>query len=696
MQTQPQQSVDKQPKQKRYSLSRLALAAVLIVLFCVLPLILNIYRVIKSSDFVIYLGLFGFAIAIIVVIFDDIIGFVQDKLSDFRRRRHRAVFLISYTFFDHNWAKWIRRQLIQASYKKNEIILRELNTEDNDLSGFKKEIHEASKDAQYIISLVSLEYLEPIRLHEEWYHDFKHRIKQGDLVFINIINTRLDISLVSLPKINLVEAGVDEERARERLINGLPAPLRKRSRSLDRDISADENEDDDIYFPGDLPPVWYFPDSTRFFTGREDILMSLHTEFRNSRLPQALFGIQGIGTTAIAKKYAHRYHGEYSCGLWIHMPPHQEYQEDIRNIGRLLELPGEKGTIDGLHEEIMDWLDKHENWLLILDRCENPTEVRTFIPQRRRGHILLTTPVNALGQNINMISVGPMDEQEGALLLLRRVLRISLNDSLEKASQEDQYLAMSISRETGGFPKVLNLAGVLVKSGMTLSEFFEAYKTQRNKLAEMFAQIDDDDAPTVLQGFQRQGDQAQASAWSVAFEKLKNSKNVAVELLQFCAFFYHDTIPLEIIKKLPALAALDHLHLVGIIMELKKYCLLERDDRTGSLHINPYVQAVLQDSMDNDTKKRLAEQVVQATHSVVYPYFENNSFQELQKYIQHAKACADFILEYNMHFEKAADLLDIVGKYKTQDGNEDAGKYLERALEIRRDIANPQTVGTQA
>src|SRR5258708_5301159 len=55
-----------------------------------------------------------------------------------------------------------------------------------------------------------------------------------------------------------------------------------------------------------FPPVWMIPfPRNRFFTGREDILQSLHAQMQKGKLaqPQAISGLGGIGKTQLAMEY---------------------------------------------------------------------------------------------------------------------------------------------------------------------------------------------------------------------------------------------------------------------------------------------------------------------------------------------------------------------------------------------------------
>lgn len=153
-----------------------------------------------------------------------------------------------------------------------------------------------------------------------------------------------------------------------------------------------------------------------FFTGREESLHSLHDKLVTAKTstptqPQALCGLGGIGKTQIAIEYAYRYRDEYRAVIWIDAETHETIVGGFSALADMLQIPGrEKWNQKRILSMINDRLNELTNWLLIFDNVSDLSLVRQFLPIEGKGHILLTTQAQALGdvaQGIEIMEMTP-------------------------------------------------------------------------------------------------------------------------------------------------------------------------------------------------------------------------------------------------------------------------------------------------
>ena len=134
----------------------------------------------------------------------------------------------------------------------------------------------------------------------------------------------------------------------------------------------------------------------------------------------------------------------------------------------------------------------------------------------------------------------------------------------------------------------------------------------------------------------------------------------------------------------------DPLLLGETIEALRAYSLIGRDPRTKTLSVHRLVQAVLQDGMDEESRKQWAERAVRAVY-MAFPYVEHQTWLQCDRLLPHALRCAEMIEKYQLHFSEEAHFLNRIGLYL-----DDRARYQEaeplylRALQIREQQLGPE------
>src|SRR5205085_1725773 len=179
----------------------------------------------------------------------------------------------------------------------------------------------------------------------------------------------------------------------------------------------------------------------------------------------------------------------------------------------------------------------HTQWLLILDSADDLTLAFDFLPIESKGHILLTTRLQATGRSVaHSIEVEKMNQEEGILLLLKRTKKLRIDTPLADTTPEDREKAEAIVTTLDGLPLALDQAGVYIEeTGCSLADYLRLYQTRRKELMDWPSSLSSDTPEKTI-----------ATTWSLSFQKVEKANRAAAELLRLCAFLAPDAIPVEI------------------------------------------------------------------------------------------------------------------------------------------------------
>ncbi|MFY1574606.1 FxSxx-COOH system tetratricopeptide repeat protein [Verrucosispora sp. WMMD703] len=528
-------------------------------------------------------------------------------LAKFERQRLGGAapdVFVSYAALDRAWAEWICDELRAAGLRT---VMREVDFPANPSGGDPATV--GLDDAARLIVLLSQEYMQSPNAAQLWSRATTHDPTTGTsyLVPVRLDNSRAPGLFLERIPVDLV--GVDAQEATAKLLEALDHPARP----------APEPEDPQRRrrFPGNEPPVWRVPLPRNVqFVGRGPLLEEMRDWLSSSdagHVPLALHGLGGVGKSQIALEYAYRFRAEYDIVWWISAQQPSVLRLALGALADRLaaELDAPlSGSVSERVSWVLDVLRRgvpFRRWLLILDNADDPTELLNLIPQGP-GHILVTTRNHAWARPARMLEVGAFDREESVALLARRADHLARSD------------AELIAARLGDLPLAIEQAGAWLA---TTGESPAMYLTRvRRYLPDMLAE----ELPADYQ-------QTGAQPWLVSLDGLRERNPAAAKLLEVCAFFASEPIPMSLITGdrfinvlLPYDPSLRDPLLMGrTLRDIGRYALaridsvrgggrgrgLDRADEAGqaSLSMHPLVQELIRESLSAAEKNENRQQV---------------------------------------------------------------------------------------
>ncbi|KAJ7062192.1 hypothetical protein C8F01DRAFT_1284555 [Mycena amicta] len=263
------------------------------------------------------------------------------------------------------------------------------------------------------------------------------------------------------------------------------------------------------------------PPPSKFFRGRQDILLQLEGLFQLTELKEQkvvlLHGLGGAGKTQIALRFISECGSRFTNQFKINASSAETIQAGYRQIAMAKKL-GDTA------EAAQTWLKANQaEWLLLFDNADKPDlDLGEYLPQCTHGNILITSRNPGLwahtGSREKAIAVSNLSLNDAVLLLLSRAgVELELHCFALAIVQAGAFIAKS--------PPVRQ----------NLSKYIPLY--QENKatlLSKKPEQAHEDYEWTVY------------TTWQISFDQLRPQ---AVQFLQLCSFIHVEGITEDIFKR---------------------------------------------------------------------------------------------------------------------------------------------------
>ena len=419
-------------------------------------------------------------------------------------------------------------------------------------------------------------------------------------------------------------------------------------------------------------PIRNVPPRSAAFIGRTGLLTKLHVEPHTDQpaVVHALHGMGGVGKTALAVEYAHRFAAEFDVAWWV------PAEEPALVAGHLAELADKLDKADNTvspHrlalqlDQLWGLLEDAGRWLVIYDDAADPAGLVPYLGGSG-GQILITSRNSSWHDLAIPIPVGVLARDESITLLRHHVPPLPDSD------------AGRLADALGDLPLTLGQAGkYLANTGIPLDDYL-ALRDER--AAELLARGLPVNYPVSL-----------AASYQVTLAQLAREQPVALELLSLAAQLAPEPIPRTLFTAHPdqlpvtlATTVSDPLAFADLILLLHQHALIEVEP--GSLHLHTALQTILRAHPLLPDRPPVADMAAVAVRLLAAavpadPWDNPPSWTAWRELLPHVLAATDHRRSLGSVGDVVAGLLDCAGRYLHARGEPSAARpWLERALQL--------------
>jgi hypothetical protein len=245
----------------------------------------------------------------------------------------------------------------------------------------------------------------------------------------------------------------------------------------------------ELRFPWEKPLAPHQPNNLplasigKLFKGRDSFLDDLRKRLGVSCAPAtaivnrlAVYGLGGVGKTRAAVEFAWRHAGDYTALLFVSAPSLAELRSNLANLVGVLGMTGAESSVENQFTAVLDWLDAHPGWLLIIDNVDTEEAagaVEDLLTKLRSGHILITSRIGNWGAGVEPLDLDVVAPPDAAAFLIERTPH-------RRKTKDEKTTAAALAHELDGLALMLEQAGANIdKLRLSFAEYLDQWKAKR-------------------------------------------------------------------------------------------------------------------------------------------------------------------------------------------------------------------------
>jgi tetratricopeptide (TPR) repeat protein len=422
------------------------------------------------------------------------------------------------------------------------------------------------------------------------------------------------------------------------------------------------------------PKLWHVPFARNiFFTGRDELLADLRKSLGDT-VPnaniQVVHGLGGIGKTQLALEYAYRNRADYTIVWWLTADEPSSLALSYARLAQALGMKFSDNTsLDAIRHQLRRELAKHSGYLLIFDNAPGPQDVRNFLPQDGKGHVLITSRNPVWGGLGHAFQLRPLAREHSIRLLLDR-----------SGAKEDESQANVLAQALGDLPLALEQAAAcLEQTKQPFAEYLASFENHWGELLRRGRPSADypDTAAMVLE---------------LSLRQVETVSTAATNLMNLCAYLAPDEIPFSLLREAApemqhpvSQVCTDPVKLDRAVAALLRFSLLEAT-ATG-LTIHRLVQAIARDRMAPEIKEKWARVALRVAGTFKFDSSDIHSWPRAGQIVPHVIAATSHCRKLQIELPTCADLLNESGRYLHKRAQLTAAKdVLETSLALHKEV----------
>jgi len=325
------------------------------------------------------------------------------------------------------------------------------------------------------------------------------------------------------------------------------------------------------------------------FIGRETELASIRQLLveRGRVVTRSRDRMGGVGKTQLAIEYAHRFAEDYDV-MWLVAAE----QDDLIG-GHLAQLAVTARLVDpdvttpAAVQALHTAMQTLRRWLLIFDNAEDPDRLAAWLP-RHGGHLIITSRNPGWDEFAAPVDVSLFARSESVALLQSRLPDLSPRD------------AERLAEALGDLPlAVAQASKVLAQMGMPANEYLDLLDQHTTAILN---EGKPSNYPTSL-----------AAAISLSVDRLAQAHPAAAQLLNLCAVFAPERIPVDLFTRSPDLiveplasTSRNPLAFYNVVKKIGEHDLAGTSPQ--GLQMHRLIQAVVRDRIDSSELAEIRSQ----------------------------------------------------------------------------------------